>query len=253
MKTFVDKWLLMVNQPASSSSIQELPSHAESLCALYELSDGADFVGGAVLRLPDGSTSGGLSVLSIKEGVSLSSKLFSEDERRFAWACDGSGNLLTIDDTGIGFWDHNFNDVVNIARTIAGLERRLFLRNDDDGSLEISVDAALSVDDEASVQRAIEGMSDDEVEGLAHRAARFGAPRSLRVLVRRLQDPDIVRADNGDSLLMSAARGGSMACVKLLVSLGANVLHKNNRGHRADIVARRSLHRDVGSFLHALT
>lgn len=97
--------LLATTHPGASDAAFELTARdlgrdlPAALRRLLERSNGGDLRPEAVLRVPDGSTAGALTVLPVEQIAPVTRTLLGQGADA-VWARDGNGNALTIDDAG---------------------------------------------------------------------------------------------------------------------------------------------------------
>jgi len=194
------------------------PEHRE----LLAFTNGGLLKPNLVLRVPDGTTSGAISVLPAEKVGEVTRRAIGGYTNRLAWARDGSGNLLTVDDQSqVYFWDHDTDEQIAFGCSLSELEPCFFSKSVVRSSKPTSAPLVSLIESNAShstiksfMKRSLE--RSPEVAGALLNVA-VNADRGD--IVRMIPASD---AELGTALRMAAGHA-ALNAVEALLSLGANI------------------------------
>lgn len=263
MERFKNAMLGSTRPPASQEALaacgEELHLHV-SLCRLLEYSDGAQLKTGAVLRVPDGSKTGAISILRADRLRTATQATVGLDAGLVAWANDGVGNYLMMDENGlVYFWDHDWDDLHPFHCDLDGLVDHFEFRIEGKKPLSAMFPTAAPLDEllrangsPEQVQRLLDAsLTDDTVEDyllvavnseradvveqiltsqtrigavLLNRPFAVACARGLAEIVDAFARAgvDVNARGRGGTPLMRAATSGQVDVVKRLIALGAD-------------------------------
>ena len=245
-------------EPASLETLQHAAKQLErdipdQLRSLLLRSDGGSVLSDAVLRVPDGSTAGSITVLPAEKLAEVTKRLLGLGSGYVAWARDGNGNALTIDqDSKVFFWDHDTDEHVPLNSTledVAGCFSRRARRVAPTESTTASAFATqirdgASIDDLRSLLA--QSMSEATVVAFLTEAVRSNRAELVELIC---QAGPVDQAVLGP-VLVGAAANASIEVVESILRSGADIDSRHPRNEMTPLMGAASAGRiDMAQFL----
>lgn len=217
--------------PASSQSLSEVASKLpcglpDELRKLLMRTNGGSLLADAVLRVPDGSTAGAISILPAEKLDSVTRTILGSGAGHTVWARDGNGNALTVDSDGfVCFWDHDTDEEIPFKCRIGDLGRHFFRRQTEERRVGSPTAAALEeLLAEAAGLDSIElllrnALASDTVGAFLTAAARHGRVDVVSAItaLTKPSTADLTRA------LCTAVERNQLEIAEALLGRGADI------------------------------
>jgi hypothetical protein len=206
--------------PASEQALLKFESEystriPESVRNTLLHTNGGPFVRGAILRVPDGTVAGSLSMLPIEQFGPATKSLVGLVSGTSVWARDGSGNAIVFCDDDHFFWDHNSDEMIPIGVGEDGFTSAVEIQKTHEDPQGQSLDEALGSG------RTLAALVEDGTVGDIDKAVSFAIYHGYSDHVREAVEHGV--ALSLDRALHHASRSGEVNLIEFLVGAGANI------------------------------
>jgi len=207
-------------------------------------------------------------MLSARESATKTGEL-SRTHNAIFCGRDGSGNYLVLNEEGVGFWDHDWDEVVLLGRNLNALTDRLSRpqKPSEETLVTISkyvgappdlrtkiLEKAVDSDDARFLSELLEAneVVSERIREMTLWASSWGSTEVLKLLLIRLGDANVAFERTGRTALMHAATSGQRDCARILIEFGADRTLRDRRGKSAQELAYMCMHDDVAAYLAGL-